>query len=145
MDISSALLAYLETAQQDADPHGVGAFLRTCTDDERAAALELLAAAALDDGTLSETERAMLERHGDVQRALSVVRAAMPFAGDAARRRFLAERADVVRNASERELLLGACVAVLEAAAAANLEARCLIFASALGLSDAALARVRKR
>lgn len=152
MDIASALLAYLDTdhAGPDADPYGIGKFLRTCTDQERSAALELLAAAALDDATISESERAMLDRHGagvakaHVQRALAVVQAAMPLAGDAARRRFLADRADVLRNADERELLLGACVAVLENAAAPNLEARCLIFTSALGLSDAALARVRK-
>jgi hypothetical protein len=153
MDIASALLAYLDGggADADRDPHQVGKFLRTCTDDERKAALELIAAAALDDGTISESERAMLDRHAageagaHVQRALSVVQAAMPFAGDAVRRRFLAERADVVRSAEERERLLGACVGVLESANAPNLDARCLIFASALGMSDAALARARKR
>lgn len=153
MDIASALLAYMETdkGDTDRDPYGLGRFLRTCTDAERTAALELLAAAALDDGVLSESERTMLDAHAageagaHVQRALAVVQAAMPFAGDAVRRRFLADRADVVRSAEERERLLGACVAVLENAAAPNLEARCLLFQSALGLSDAVLARLRKR
>lgn len=154
MDIASALLAYLETepaAAAASDPHEIGKLLRGFGDDERRAALELIAAAALDDGTLSDSERAMLDRHGeggaadDVRRALAVVQAAMPFKGDAERRRFLADRADQVRAAPDRERLLGVCVAVLEKAAAPNLEARCLIFASALGMSDAALARVRMR
>lgn len=153
MDIASALLAYLETSQTTttpvADRHGIGKLLAGATDAERKAVLELIAAAALDDGTLSETEQALLDRHdasgpgGEVRRALETVRAAMPFASDAERRRFLAERADVIRNAADRERALGACVDVLAAAAAPNLEARCLIFTSALGLSDAALARVR--
>jgi hypothetical protein len=153
MDIASALSAFLDTDAADAerDRHGVGKFLRTCTDDERRAALDLLAAAALDDGTISASERAMLDRHGtsgaaaEVHAALARVEAAMPFRGDAERRRFLAERADVVRGTADRERLLGACVAVLENAAAPNVEARCLIFASALGLTDAALARARGR
>lgn len=154
MDIASALLAYLDTGQPSSperDPHRIGELLRGLDDGERRAALELIAAAALDDGHLSESERAMLDRHGadgageEVKRALVTVESAMPFAGDAQRRRFLADRADLVRSASDRERLLGGCVAILEGAGAANLEARCLIFASALGLSDAALARVRLR
>lgn len=154
MDIASALLAYLDTEQAsaDRDPHGVGKLLREAGDDERRAMLELLAAAALDDGVLSESERTMLDRHATggtaaaaVQRALSIVQAAMPFAGDAERRRFLAERADLVRPAADRERLLAACIAVLENAGAPNLEARCLIFQSALGVPDAALARIRGR
>ena len=94
-------------------------------------------------------EQALLDRHdgsgpgGEVRRALDVVRAAMPFASDADQRLDLAQRADVIRSAAERERVLGACVDVLTAAGAPNLEARCLIFTSALGLSDAALARVR--
>ena len=153
MDIASALLAYLDTDTADAanDPQGLAKLLQGFESGERRAALELLAAAALDDGTLSESERAMLDRHGsggaadEVRRALETVQAAMPFQGDGARRRFLADRADLVRATPDREKLLGACVAVLEAAGAPNLEARCLIFASALGLSDAALARARLR
>lgn len=153
MDIASALLAYIESGPADApnDPHRIGELLRSFDDDERTAALELIAAAVLDDGQLSESERALLDRHGeggaaeDVRRALAAVQSATPFAGDAERRRFLADRADRVRAAPDRERLLGACVGVLEKAAAPNLEARCLIFASALGLSDAALARVRLR
>lgn len=155
MDIASALLAYLETTPADSadtaarDPHGIAKLLASFDDTERAAALELIAAAALDDGRLSDSERAMLETHATggpadaVRRALSTVQAAMPFAGDAQRRRFLADRADLIRATPDREKLLGACVGVLDAAGAANAEARCLIFASALGLSDAALARVR--
>jgi hypothetical protein len=150
MDIASALLAYIDTDPASAeDPRGVGKYLRGCTDDERRAALELIAAAALDDGVLSESERAMLDRHGsaaaEVHRALSVVQAAMPFPGDVERRTFLAARADEVHDAADRERLLGVCVSVLEAAGAKNVEARCLIFQSALGVSDAALARVRQR
>lgn len=153
MDIASALLAYLETGQTDGagDPHGLAKFLRTCTDAERRAALELIAAAALDDGTISESERAILDRHGtgeaaaEVQRALSLVQAAMPFPGDAERRRFLADRADVIRDTPDRERMLAVCVGILETAGAKNLEARCLIFTSALGLTDAALARARQR
>ncbi len=149
MDIASALLAYIDSAESD--PDGIGELLRGCTDGERRASLELLAAAVLDDGALSESERALLDRHGsgpaaaEVQRAMAAVEAAMPFPSDAERRRFLAARADLLRSASDRERLLGACVAVLETAGAKNLEARCLIFTSALGLSDAALARVRLR
>jgi hypothetical protein len=155
MDIASALLAYLETAPSDAptdvarDPHGIGKLLQGFDDAERNAALELIAAAALDDGTLSDSERAMLDQHATggaadaVRRALSTVEAAMPFTGDAQRRRFLADRADLIRAAPDREKLLSACASVLDAAGAANVEARCLIFASALGLSDAALARAR--
>ena len=152
MDIASALLAYLETSQTTStasDRHEMGKLLASATDAERGSVLELIAAAALDDGTLSESEQALLDRHdgsgpgGEVRRALDVVRAAMPFASDADRRRFLAQRADVIRSAAERERVLGACVDVLTAAGAPNLEARCLIFTSALGLSDAALARVR--
>jgi len=151
MDIASALLAYLDSdANEDRDLGGIGKMLRSLSDDERRGALELLAAAALDDGMLSDSERAMLDRHGvgaadEVRQALETVQKAIPFRGDAERRRFLADRADLIRAAPDREKLLGACVGVLEQAAAPNLEARCLIFASALGMSDAALARARLR
>jgi hypothetical protein len=152
MDIASALLAYLDTEESsaDRDPHGVAKYLRGCTDEERRAALELIAAAALDDGVISESERALLDHHGtggaaaEVNRALSVVQAAMPFPGDAERRAFLNVRADVVRDATDRERLLGVCVGILEKAGAKNVAARSLIFQSALGVSDAGLARVSR-
>jgi hypothetical protein len=152
MDISSALEAYLQTeaAAADRDPHGLAAFLRGAADVERRAAIELVVAAVLDDGKLSDGERSMLDRHAthagdEVRTALSTVQAVMPFPSDAERRRFLAERADAIRAATDRERVLAVCVAILENANASNLEARCQIFASALGLSDAALARVRAK
>lgn len=150
MDIASALLAYLDTEDGAAESAGgISAYLHGCSVDERRAALEIIAAAALDDGQLSASEREMLEKRGDdssaaqVERALSTVGALMPFAGDAARREFLAERAGKIASPSDRELVLGLCVQVLDDARADDVEHKVEVFAASLGLDESAIARVR--
>ena len=118
--------------------------------DGRAAFLELLVCATLDDGQISDAELAMLLRRTDnvgkreVQTALDVAHDARPFYSQDEYAAFVTTRADRLPNAKMRVGAFAACMAILTEANALDLNVKATLYGQALGVPEAERARIQR-
>lgn len=127
--------------------HRLDGFLSALPDPERRAFLEIVAAAILDDGKLSDAEKAWLdarrETAGDdlVNAAIATATSVMPPREDAgALRAFLAERADRLASDAHRERAFAAAALALHDAGGAGWREHARTFAEALRVAEVARA-----
>lgn len=119
--------------------HRLDGFLSALPDPERRAFLEIVAAAILDDGKLSDAEKAWLdarrETAGDdlVNASIATATTVMPPREDVgALRSFLAERADRLASDSHRERAFAAAALALHDAGGEGWREHAAAFAEAL-------------
>lgn len=123
--------------------HRLDGFLSALTDVERRAFLEIVAAAILDDGKLSDAEKAWLdarrEMAGDdlVNAAIATATTVMPPRDEVgALGRFIAERADRLASDAHRERAFAAAALALHDAAGEGWREHVRTFADALRVPD---------
>jgi hypothetical protein len=115
----------------------------------RAAFLELLMCAALDDGELSDSEMAMLVRRADdagkkvVEAALDVAHDARPFADNEEYEVFLAERAKRIPDQRTRNWAFAACMAILAKAKAKDISVKATMYGRALRVPESERTRIQ--
>lgn len=121
--------------------HRFSTFVKELPAPQQGAVLELLAAAALDDGVLSDDEKALLGKRAEdtsdesIQQAVSVAAAALPFTSDAAAKAYLSPRASLLASNEDRERVLSICIEVLSKAGGVAAPHKVQVMADAFGVS----------
>jgi len=123
--------------------------LERLDENARAAFLELLVCAALDDGELSDSEMAMLVRRADdtgrkvVEAALDVAHNARPFADNKEYEVFLVERAKRIPDQRIRDSAFAACMAILAEAKGKDISVKATMYGRALQVSESERMRIQ--
>lgn len=126
-------------------------FFQALNDNERRAMLEVVSAAALHDGKLTDSEKAMLTQLTEksdaqlVDAALDAVRAALPFANAAAEQAFLSQRSKAFSTAEQRESVFATATFLLLSTSTPESEASVQNYATAFGVTPEAVENARMK